>query len=152
MNLSFRAYLESDKESCLSLFDENCPDYFAPNERGDYEAYLASNPAEYELCLQNNNTVGAFGLFKESEQVADLNWIFLSLKAQGSGIGSIMMQKAKSRAVDLGVEVIQIATSHKAYKFFEKQGAVSVSEMEDGWGPGMHRIDMKLQIVPTNKS
>ena len=38
--MQFRAYQPADREACLALFDENCPAFFAPNEREDYEAFL----------------------------------------------------------------------------------------------------------------
>lgn len=39
-NLIFCAYSNSYLEDCLKLFDQNCPKYFATNERQDYIAFL----------------------------------------------------------------------------------------------------------------
>lgn len=38
--LTFRPYTQADRDSCIGLFDANCPEYFAANERADYEAFL----------------------------------------------------------------------------------------------------------------
>ncbi len=37
---TFRPYQTADREACLGLFDANCPEFFAPNERADYVAFL----------------------------------------------------------------------------------------------------------------
>jgi len=38
--INFRPYSSNDRESCLSIFDANCPKYFATNERSDYAQFL----------------------------------------------------------------------------------------------------------------
>jgi hypothetical protein len=83
---TFKPYSSNDKGRCLALFDSNCPEYFAPNERVDYENFLNSNSAGYELCIDNKEIVGAFGLFKEDTNQSRLDWILLNPKAQGIGI------------------------------------------------------------------
>ena len=66
MEITYRPYSFSDKEACLALFDMNCPEYFAPNEREDYDNFLVSNPTGYELCVGSAGIAGAFGLIEES--------------------------------------------------------------------------------------
>jgi hypothetical protein len=41
---------------------------------------------------------------------------------------------------------IRIAASHRSAPFFARFGAETVRETPDGWGPGMHRIDMELTV------
>ncbi len=147
MEVAFKSYSSSDKERCLALFDSNCPEYFAPNERRDYENFLSSNPSGYEVCIGNKKIAGAFGLFKEeNNNHCRLDSILLSPDAQGKGIGSIIMDRVVMQAKDFGVDRVFIATSHKADKFFKKKGAVKLSETKHGWGPDMHRIDMELHL------
>mgnify|MGYP004128444723 CR=1 FL=1 len=38
-------YTHTHRAACLKLFDLNCPEYFAPNERTFYESFLASGSA-----------------------------------------------------------------------------------------------------------
>ena len=40
MEFRFRGYRPPDESACLALFDENCPAFFAPNERDDYLVFL----------------------------------------------------------------------------------------------------------------
>ena len=146
MELTFKTYSSNDKKICLALFDLNCPEYFAPNERRDYDDFLNSNPGGYELCIWNRDVVGAFGLSKEDNNRSRLNWFQLNNKVHGIGIGSIIMNRVLMQANDSGINVIFIPTSHKSFKFFEKKGAIKISEIENGWRPNMHRIDMELHL------
>ncbi|CAH0993058.1 hypothetical protein SIN8267_03197 [Sinobacterium norvegicum] len=130
----------------MALFDANCPEFFALNERKDYVEFLAAKPAGYELCLKNGRIVGAFGLFGLGAARGCLDWTLISPACQGGGIGSSVMERVIVEAKAAQIAVIDIATSHKAYRFFEKKGAVKIGEQLNGWGQGMHRIDMKLAV------
>ncbi|MFN1619399.1 GNAT family N-acetyltransferase [Vibrio rotiferianus] len=147
-NISFRAFLPSDKERCLQIFDENCPKYFATNERDDYAAFLEGNPEGYEVCLLNGVVVGAYGLSGDTKQFHSLNWILISPKAQGMKIGHEFMSRAIHRAEQLNIPQIKIAASHLSAPFFAKYGAVELNYIPDGWGVDMHRIDMELNLQP----
>lgn len=141
---AFRIYARSDLSQCLALFDENCPAFFAPNERADYEDFLRREPSQYRVCVVAGRVEGAFGVFARDHGGATLNWILLSSHVQGAGVGSQMMQRAVEEAQRLGCRVIDIAASHKSAPFFARFGALKIAETVDGWGPGMHRIDMQL--------
>jgi hypothetical protein len=41
---------------------------------------------------------------------------------------------------------IDIAASHKSAAFFARYGAVELRRTQDGWGPGMDRVDMELRL------
>ncbi|MDX1499446.1 MAG: GNAT family N-acetyltransferase [Woeseiaceae bacterium] len=142
----FRPYSPADRDACLALFDANCPAFFAPNERADYAAFLDGAPDGYEVCEQAGRVVGAFGLVIDARDGAGLNWILLDPAAQGMGLGSSIMTRVISRARASEVDRIRIAASHKSAPFFEKFGAVATARMEDGWGPGMTRVDMELLL------
>ncbi|GAB2544981.1 hypothetical protein GCM10027065_15680 [Rhodanobacter koreensis] len=144
-NVTFRPYSHTDKQACLGIFDANCPEFFAPNERADYESFLDADPANYELCVANAHVVGAFGLSGHGSHDRRLNWILLSPSSHGVGIGSAIMERVASLAQDAGLDLIAIAASHKSAPFFARFGAVAMRTTENGWGPGMHRIDMELR-------
>lgn len=146
MKLVFRPYTANDESACMALFDANCPEFFAPNERADYVEFLDAKPNGYELCLKDGDIVGAFGLFGLGAARGCLDWTLINPAVQGGGIGSSVMERVMVEAKAAKIAVIDIATSHKAYRFFEKKGAVKVSEQHNGWGEGMHRIDMKLAV------
>ena len=143
--LRFRSWREEDREACLSIFDANCPTYFAPNERSEYASFLDAAPDGYEVCEMNERLVGACGLIRRDSGVS-LNWIMIDPEAQGYGIGAAMMERVVSLARASGLAEVNIAASHKSAAFFERFGAVVTARIADGWGPGMDRVDMELRL------
>lgn len=147
MTPGFRAYTPGDAEACLALFDANCPRFFAPEERADYAAYL-ERVAGYRVCEAETVIRGAFGVAPGLPGRAHLNWILVDPAAQRLGIGRAMMRAAIDAARGLGASGLDIAASQHSAPFFTRFGARELSHVPDGWGPGMHRIDMALEISP----
>jgi GNAT superfamily N-acetyltransferase len=146
MELQFRRYESSDRGTCLSLFDANCPAYFAPAEREEYCAFLNELPTTYTVVNSNAVIVGAFGIRKVDSN-ARLNWIIVDRDCQGGGIGSAIMVEAIVQATQLGCRAIDIAASHLSAPLFAQLGAKEVRFTNHGWGPGMHRADMVLPLT-----
>lgn len=146
ISISFRFYTPEDREACLAIFDDNCPEFFALNERVDYAQFLDSVPTEYEVCILDGVIVGAFGLVGKEQEWRELNWILISPKVQGLGIGSIIVKRVVSIGKAAKLMGLKIAASHLSAPFFAKHGATHIREVENGWGIGMHRIDMELKI------
>jgi len=146
--VTFRPYSRDDKESCLGLFDANCPEFFAPNERADYQRFLEMGSSGYELCLINDEVAGAFGLMGDADTRRRLNWIMLNPKFQGLGAGRAIMKRVVSLASFDRVQFVDIAASQKSAAFFARFGAVTLKVVDNGWGTGMHRIDMELPLTP----
>jgi GNAT superfamily N-acetyltransferase len=146
--VTFRPYRVSDLQTCLDIFDANCPEYFAPNERADYEEFLSACPEGYELCEESGIVMGAFGIFDidADANAKALNWILLDPNSQGQGIGSSIMERTSGLARAAGASVLHIATSQKAKWFFAKFGAEVILVTEHGWGTDMHRVDMALYL------
>lgn len=144
--VTFRPYCSSDDESCVSIFDANCPEFFAPNERDEYQRFLASTPDGYEICEVDGLALGAFGLFDDGPGEKSLNWILLDPRSQGLGVGSRIMERVIQLGRAAEATGVRIAASQKSAPFFEKFGAQALSNTTNGWGPGMHRVDMILPL------
>jgi len=142
---TFRPYSSADRETCLAIFDANCPTFFAPNERGDYMSFLEDVPNGYEVCEVARRVAAAFGLINHRKRIA-LNWIMLDPASQRIGIGSAIMKRVISRGVASKSSLIKIAASSKSAPFFARFGAVATTHTEDGWGHGMDRVDMELYL------
>ncbi len=139
-----RPFRPADRAACLALFDANCPAFFAPNERTDYEVFLDANFPGYEVwCDEAGTVVGASGVLPEDGRPT-LRWILIAPAAQGRGLGRAMMGRAVERMRALGGGPLRIATSQHSVAFFRKFGARETARTPDGWGPGMHRIDLVL--------
>jgi len=146
MKIGFRPYCTADNQACIDMFDANCPEFFAPNERDEYERFLEEAPDGYEVCEVDGRILGAFGLLGDDKNNKGLNWILLDPQSQGIGIGSKIME----RVIHLGrvseTRVVRISASQKSAPFFARFGATAASTTGDGWGPGMDRVDMVLPL------
>jgi GNAT superfamily N-acetyltransferase len=151
-SLVFVDYDDSFLAGCLELFDQNCPGYFAPNEKADYQAYLSSRPACYKLCLSEERLMAAFGVeIEEGGRRGRITWIMVSPASSGRGVGARMMQFAQQIATRWNLDIIDIAASHLSEPFFSKFGAVRVGFQKEGWGEGMHRVDMEWPLSISNR-
>jgi len=144
--MKFRKYSSAHRPECLAIFDANCPEYFSPNERVEYSAFLDEILCGYSVCELDGVIVGAFGLIGDDFVSRDLNWVLVSPNMQGKGVGSKMISTAIDEAQRIGLREINIAASHLSERFFAKFGAHATFRMADGWGPGMHRQDMVLHL------
>jgi len=151
--MKFLNYSKPYLDDCLSLFDENCPEFFAENEREDYVDFLANrvsnnNVSNYYVGIQAGQVVAAFGVTIAAGGLrARLSWILVSKEFKGKGFGAQMMGFAKNVALEKKRMVIDIAASNLSAPFFAKFGARELSTIANGWGPGMHRVDMELKLT-----
>ena len=145
-NITFRPYRDADRQACISIFDANCPEFFAPNERQEFEEFLERISGDYEVCEVDGEVLGAFGLFVDSENMKRLNWILLDPQTQGIGVGSMIMERVIQMGRTTQTKAVKIAASHKSAPFFARFGASSTSLTKNGWGPGMDRVDMELPL------
>ena len=130
----------------MGIFDDNCPESLAPDERQDYEEFLEDPPKSYEVCEVDGLLTGVFGLDGDSKIEKRLQWIMVGKKAQGMGVGAKIMERVMHLGRQSNTKTVGLATSQKAAPFFEKYGAVSISTTKDGWGPGLDRVDMVLTL------
>ena len=148
LDVNFFEYEARQFKVCLKLFDENCPHYFAENERKDYAYFLKSPPGQYFVGMLGAEPASAFGLiFAADSRRARLTWILVSAKSRGIGVGIKMMNQARQICSERGITAIDIAASHLSAPFFQKFGTSKIIEIPNGWGPGMHRIDMELKLT-----
>lgn len=142
------AYRPEHRAGCLAMFDANCPDFFAPNERADFVTFLDEEGEGYRVCLDEAGQVAAgFGVYGRGESGrVSLNWILVDPTRQGGGWGRGIMDRTLELARAARAGTIDIAASHRSAPFFARFGAVETGRIADGWGPGMHRVDMELAV------
>lgn len=145
-DLRFEPFADRDFDACLALFDRNCPAFFAQCERAAYADFLRGADARYRVCLADGEVAGAFGVFASERGRARLHWILIDPAWQGRRIGRAMMIAAVDIARRDNAAALDIAASHISAPFFARFGARSIAFAKDGWGPGMHRVDMELQL------
>jgi N-acetylglutamate synthase-like GNAT family acetyltransferase len=145
-DIIFRPYRNADYQACTAIFDANCPEFFAPNERQDYKSFLENVPEGYEVYEVDGCVLGAFGLVGDGKDVLMLIWILLDPHRQRIGIGSKIMERVLHVGRTSKIKTVRIAASHKSAAFFARFGATTTSSTRNGWGPGMDRVDMELAL------
>lgn len=144
--VQFGPFHTADRAACLAIFAANCPEFFAPNERDDYAAFLDADPQGYEVCRIGGRIVGAFGVRPMNASTAALHWILLAPDSKGHGLGSSIMARALDTLRSTARSVLRISASHRSAAFFARFHAVELSRHSDGWGPGMHRVEMQITL------
>ena len=146
MGTDFRPYCSADYQACTDIFDANCPGFFAPVERQEYESFLGDVSENYEVCEVDGRICGAFGLLDDGKNEKRLNWIMLDPQTQGLGIGSNIMERVIHLGRTSETRIVRIAASQKSAPFFARFGATTTSSTKDGWGSGMDRVDIVLPL------
>ena len=146
MNVTFRPYRRTDYPTCIELFNSNCPEFFAPDERRDYQCFLEGSLEGYEVCEVDGRVLGVFGLSGDSTNEQRLSWLMVDSKAHGRGLGAMIMKRVIHLGRKSESKTIGLATSQKVAPFYEKYGAQTTSVTKDGYGPGLDRVDMVLPL------
>jgi GNAT superfamily N-acetyltransferase len=146
----------ADLEGCLAVARSNVPDFILPHEVGEYGAWLlrACGPdadrgdaCAYFVCDDPTGGLEACGgiAFAEGAPVATLCWGLVRRDLHRRGIGTRMIGERLALARARGVEVIAMDTLPASVGFFLRHGFVEVSRTQDGYGPGVDRIDLELR-------
>lgn len=134
-------------DRCLELFDENCPKYFAENEKDDYTSFLKGCPLDYFVGVNRGCVISAFGIISTVTTLRTrISWIMVSTQFKGSGVGIKMMDYSKSASLEKGALAIDIAASHLSAPFFAKFGAKELNRTQNGWGTGMDKVNMEIKL------
>ncbi len=149
MALRMRRYTQEDREACLALFDSNVPEFFVPAEREGFDAFLVDMPVTY-FVLENENEIVACGGVATREGEARMCWGIVGRAHHGEKIGTWLLLERLVAGVELGATRAGLDTIPKTVPFFERFGFRVVREVENGYGPGIHRRDMQLDFDPVS--
>ena len=154
--MEFKPYSQDDMAGCIELFDLNCPRFFAREERSDYSHFLQQLPVLgstntiYLLGWCEQRLIACFGMARVSSEICALSWIMVHPEYQRQGYGEEMMAQLFTLAGAARYRKVAISTSQHADQFFARFGAVTLRSQNDGWGPGMHRLDMEIILPSVN--
>ena len=144
-----RAYAPADRDACLALFDGNVPRFFDAGERSDFERFLGGTAlaSPYQLLLREGRIVACGGFLIETGEEAHLCWGMVDRALQGQGLGARLTEArlAAARATP-GVRRVRLDTSQHTQSFYARFGFQVVSVTPDGYGPGLDRWDMVLDL------
>lgn len=90
--------------------------------------YIATKSV-YKLVV-NNEIVGYYSFFNESEETIELDNLFVWPDFIGKGFGQILMKDFLLRLENSGIKKVVLDAEPKAEKFYEKIGFVKVGEIQ----------------------
>ena len=148
-SLKVRTFQHRDRDGCLEIFDSNVPRFFRPHERPEFEAFLRALPGPYLVLMDGSGSTVACGGYAITEDsgVADLCWGMVRQDEHGNGYGRALAEAriAQLRA-DSRVQAIALQTSHHTATFYERLGFRTTRTVADGYGPGLHRHDLIMEV------
>lgn len=149
-NVISRDYAPADRRACLAVFETNVPDFFAPSEREEFEAFLVELPGPY-LVLEDGSghVVGCGGYaVAPGTATADLCWGMVARDRHGLGLGRLLTETRLARIRrDPAVEEVALRTSQRTRRFYERLGFVTERVVPNGFGPGLDRCEMWLRLT-----
>jgi GNAT superfamily N-acetyltransferase len=146
---SARNFLPGDADGCLAVMRSNMPEFFLPEEVGDYASFLVGVRGAYFVVEDVELAVAACGGYHVDavSQVAGLTWGMVHRDRHGQGLGTLLLRERLRRIAQEGVaREVRLDTSQRSRPFFERFGFETRSCVLDGYGPGLDRYDMRLVI------
>jgi predicted GNAT family N-acyltransferase len=150
--MSFRNYRAPDRAACISLFDSNVPLYFAAGERADFTGFLDDLPGPY-LVMEDGGRIVACGGWARQQPDAPavtLCWGMVDRACHRRGLGRQLLEARLARiAADkpAAAEVL-LSTSQHSAGFFARYGFEVCKVVPEGYGSGIDRCDMRLEMAP----
>ena len=149
-----RDFLASDAEACMEVFDSNVGDFLHADEREDFAGWLAATQGRYLSLEWGGRVIGCCGYAQELEGRAGrpaselrMIWGLLHRDFHGRGLGEFMLLERLVRgARELPVNSASLGTTPRVAPFFERFSFRRIQYIHDGWGAGLHRVDMLLDL------
>ncbi|MEZ5732306.1 MAG: GNAT family N-acetyltransferase [Paracoccaceae bacterium] len=148
---TIRPFRPGDVAACMALFDSNVPAYFAPQERGEFSAFLAdvmAGKSPYRVICLDGTVVGCGGLVVEPDQRrASLAWGMVDRSFHRQGLGTVLTEARVALARSLsGVTELRLATSQHSAPFYARFGFACLGVTPDGLAPGLDLWEMALSL------
>jgi N-acetylglutamate synthase-like GNAT family acetyltransferase len=146
-------------EACLSIFDSNCPPYFALEEREAFEHWLVCRGKTMDNAYKNTSTetyrvieneagelVGCGGYYLNLDQTeARFAWGMIRKELQHHGIGTYLaQQRIKEIKRNYPLAEITLATSQHTHLFYSRLGFEVLEIIPSGFAPNLDKYEMKL--------
>lgn len=144
----YRLYTPQDRDQCLAALDANTPDYFAPQERADYEKFLDDISGEYLVVEVAGRVVGCGGyVIVEDADYAHTSWgmVHPDYKGYGLGKGLLDARLQALRGVPR-VKRVRVITSPATESFFRHYDFIVTRRERNGITSGIDLVEMWLDL------
>ena len=147
--VTVRRYVHQDRASCLAIFDGNTPDYFSPDERREFAAFLDAGSVDY-LVLETTtgDVIGCGGYYVEpTGGIAGLAWGMVDRTWHKRGIGRQLLEaRLALLRGSPDASLVRVNTSQHSRAFFERCGFRAVRVAPNGFAPGIDRVEMEFAL------
>ena len=148
--VDIRPYSASDLDACLAVFDSNMPLYFIRAERDGFRDFLENLPGPYLVLTDPGGAIvgcGGHAIADDEPGRADLCWGMVRQEKHRRGYGRTLTHARIDAAKrDPSVRVIALECSQHTTGFYERFGFRVTSVERDGFGPGLDRCLMRLDL------
>jgi ribosomal protein S18 acetylase RimI-like enzyme len=148
--MMFDSFSPADLDSVLAIYDSNEQDYFIGSDRSSLEAFLEAENGPFYVLSDRGNCVACGGFWHPETRIASLTWGMVHRDFQRRGYGRAMLLFRLREIEKAGCNVVVCNTSQLTSKFFERFGFRVENTIEDGFGPGIHEVKMKLTLEPSS--
>jgi hypothetical protein len=141
-------YDASHRKQCIGIFQSNLPKFFHDDELPLFEDFLDHEATNYFVVIIAKRVIASGGWsINEDGAVARLAWGMMRLECHGHHHGARLLAWRIGRIAEIpAISRITMDTSQHTIGFFEKFGFRVTGQQLDGYGPGLHRHDMVLEL------
>lgn len=148
MKTVIRPYAEADFDVLLQLITQHIPEYFAVEEKADFEHYLLHEKEAYFVATIDEKIVACGGInYFPKNKEARISWDIVDQSQQGKGIGAALLQHRLNLIKRHSeIEKIIVRTTQLVYPFYQKNGFTLVKSEKDYWAIGFDLYLMQIVL------
>lgn len=146
-----RPYQIADKPACMAIFNSNRPKFFTTEEIPEFSKFLDGPSCDYFVMeTDTNDIISCGGHYTNAERTrGGLAWGMVHQDYHGQGLGKkLTLFRLFKLSEEAPTAILRLDTSHHTESFYAKFGFVTEKVTPDGYGIGLHRHDMTLQLNP----
>ena len=143
-----RPYKPTDFDACCETFKTNIPKFFKEFELEIFKDYLRRLAHEnYWVLEDKTGIVGCGGIAVRTTGQGDLCFGLVRQDRHKQGLGDVLTKyRLKKLLESPKVKFLSLNTSQHTTGFYERFGFKLLSTTENGYAPGLHRCDMRLDL------
>jgi len=134
----------------LDILDGNTPRFFLPVEREDFESFLLKHAVAWNyLVIEDNGSIVACGGYDYDSDAksASFCWGMVAKDPHGTGLGKMLTVARLSTVSAMpAVAKVRLDTSQHTQGFYVEFGIVPERIIREGYGPGLDRWEMVLNL------
>jgi [ribosomal protein S18]-alanine N-acetyltransferase len=146
--MKIRTYTTTDFVACLSVFDANTPQYFAPSERDWFISYFEKQIEDFYVVEKDDKIVACGGVnYEDNNTTGVLSWGMVLPEYQQQGIGTALTKhRLEVMRCKENLTKARVRTAQLTFKFYEKMG-FTLTHFEAGYFGGLFDLyDMNMDL------